>query len=425
MEQRLLRLDPPATVRVLESAASYEACKDEGLVEGDEPPKGWDVSDAAGDPAVFADEEAGAERREVLRRVIEKAAAETPFSEPEVPSDPLAYRPFPVRFLPEHLGAFVRDRAGAMGCDPALIAVPTLAVCAGAVGATRRAEVKGGWTEPTPVFAATIGLSGGHKSPAADCVMDVVREMQRAEKRRYDAAMAAYKLNHRAWEVRAKRVKHASPSTLEPEPEKPVLRTLFLSDVTTEALMRRLVESGRGLFCFVDELAGLFGMMDRYAGKGGGDLAKWLEFHGGRDARVDRKTGDDPVLYVPDACVSLFGTTQPAVVKRLLTAEMVESGLAPGSSSPARRHGRRSGPTPSPTQPCGRGCGRRWRRCGRWGRRPPTAARRRGRWWSRSPRRPSGCFGTTTTASGVRSRPPAGPRRRRSARPAATRCGWR
>jgi hypothetical protein len=75
-----------------------------------------------------------------------------------------------------------------------------------------------------------------------------------------------------------------------------------------------------------DELAGWFNF-DRYAGgKGGGDVAKWLEMFGGRPMVVDRKTGG--TLYVRRAAVSLTGSIQPKTLRRALGEEHRDNGLA-------------------------------------------------------------------------------------------------
>ena len=75
-----------------------------------------------------------------------------------------------------------------------------------------------------------------------------------------------------------------------------------------------------------DELAGWFNF-DRYAGgKGGGDVAKWLEMFGGRALVVDRKGGG--TLYVPLAAVSIAGGIQPQTLRRALGVDNTENGLA-------------------------------------------------------------------------------------------------
>src|SRR5262249_59963765 len=62
-----------------------------------------------------------------------------------------AYRPFPLHTLPPVLCDVVPATAEAIGCDPALIAIPALAVVAGCIGNARAVVLKRGWIEPAVV----------------------------------------------------------------------------------------------------------------------------------------------------------------------------------------------------------------------------------------------------------------------------------
>jgi len=89
-----------------------------------------------------------------------------------------------------------------------------------------------------------------------------------------------------------------------------------------------LLQNWRGLLMVRDELAGWFSGFDRYTKAKGGDVAKWLEMHGGRTIVVDRKTGNPRTIYVPRAAVSVTGGIQPATLARVLGREYFDNGLA-------------------------------------------------------------------------------------------------
>jgi hypothetical protein len=98
--------------------------------------------------------------------------------------------------------------------------------------------------------------------------------------------------------------------------------------MTTEALAGLLLSQWRGLLMVRDELSGWIGGFDRYSQGKGGDVARWLEMHGGRSIIVDRKTGTPKILYIPRAAVSVAGGIQPEVLKRCLCQQYRENGLA-------------------------------------------------------------------------------------------------
>ena len=70
------------------------------------------------------------------------------------------YQPFPVDALPAPVGAFVRAGAKALGCDPACLAVPVLAVVGAAIGNTRTIRLKDGWEEPCVIWSAVSAKPG-------------------------------------------------------------------------------------------------------------------------------------------------------------------------------------------------------------------------------------------------------------------------
>jgi hypothetical protein len=75
-------------------------------------------------------------------------------------------------------------------------------------------------------------------------------------------------------------------------------------------------------------LAGwLLGFNEYKAGKGG-DVAQWLEMHRAGPLLVDRKTGDKTTIHVPCAAVCIAGTIQPDTLRRCLTPEFFDNGLA-------------------------------------------------------------------------------------------------
>jgi hypothetical protein len=109
------------------------------------------------------------------------------------------------------------------------------------------------------------------------------------------------------------------------EPEAPVAERTWTDDATTEAVAKLLEQNPRGILMIRDELSGWFNF-DRYASGSGGDVAKWIEMHGGRPMMVDRKGGG--TLFIPRAAVSIAGGIQPGILRRVLRAEHRESGLA-------------------------------------------------------------------------------------------------
>jgi hypothetical protein len=113
------------------------------------------------------------------------------------------------------------------------------------------------------------------------------------------------------------------------EPTPPQLASFYIGDATLESICNLLDTNPRGLLQMRDELSGWLGGFDKYSE--GNEAAQWLEFHSGNSVRIDRKGGDKKTIYIPRALVSVTGTIQEPVLRKLLSgddAKHFDNGLA-------------------------------------------------------------------------------------------------
>jgi hypothetical protein len=254
----------------------------------------------------------------------------------EVVSTPRAlvppYQPFPTQLLPDPVRSYVQASAAAIGCDHAFIALPFLAAIASAVGSRCRILLKRRWSELAIIWALIIAGSGSHKSPGFDAAMYPVRRRQDKAKRLHATAMEDYEKNLEQYKADAKKWKDEGRHGPEPEkPVEPIMERTWTDNTTTEAIAAELAKQPRGLLLACDELSAWFGGMDRYSAKGGktgADAPRWMHLHGGRSFVIDRRTGIPPTIFVRNGTVSVTGSIQPGVLRRTLTAEHHESGMA-------------------------------------------------------------------------------------------------
>jgi hypothetical protein len=142
--------------------------------------------------------------------------------------------------------------------------------------------------------------------------------------------MERYRVDFARYEKELATWKKSSKEKGDPpiKPEEPYPEEVWTSDATTEAVAAMLVNNPRGLLVAPDELTTWFGGFDRYAQGKGGDAAHWLEMHYGRPLKINRKTGNPRILYVPCSAVSVVGGIQPETLRRALGAQHRENGLA-------------------------------------------------------------------------------------------------
>jgi hypothetical protein len=215
----------------------------------------------------------------------------------EPPTAPvMAVEPFPLDALPAEIAAFVRTVAAAIGCPPDYVAAPLLVYASAAIGNSARIELKRGWREHARLWLAIVGEPGDRKSPAIAAVHRLVEERQRA--------------HHAAWRAECEQARAAGS-----EGGEPVLRQLYTSDATIEALADILHLNRRGVLVTRDELSGWALSMNEYK-KRGADRQQWLQLWSGAALMVNRRSRHQP-LYVEHPFVSVVGGIQPDVLGAL------------------------------------------------------------------------------------------------------------
>jgi hypothetical protein len=235
---------------------------------------------------------------ETTRQRLAKITTGKPDETPVVRS---TWRPFPVDVLPVRLQTLVVDGAEAVHVDPTFVLLPALAVAATAIGNARRIAVNETWSEPAAVWAAIVGDMGRKKSPP----FKLACEPLNAAQDELDDA-------------------HVPPDDEKNEPPR---RVLMATDTTIEKLAGILQDNPRGIGVFRDELSSWFTNLTKY-GRGGSDVAHWLELFNDGTLRVHRKTGTPKYVSVRFANVTLCGTIQPETLQRCLAGGNVDNGLA-------------------------------------------------------------------------------------------------
>ncbi|MFO0881141.1 MAG: DNA polymerase [Gemmataceae bacterium] len=228
------------------------------------------------------------------------------------------WRPFPVEVLPSPVRDFVEQGGKALGCDASYLALPALGVVAAAIGNSRVLQLKRTWREPSIVWSVVVGESGTLKSPAFSLVLEPVYDMEDRLRRKHEQDLIQYKKDLARWEEEG-RDEDAKPQ----EPPEP---RLMAGDVTIERLCELLGENPRGLLAARDEVAGWLTSFARY--RASSDLPSWLEAFRAGPMQVDRKTSTRKRLFIRRAAVSVVGGIQPGVLRRVLTDEHFDSGLA-------------------------------------------------------------------------------------------------
>ncbi len=308
--QKLLKLQPPARVRILELP---------DLEEGE------DFADWVGPDGAMGDK-----GEEEIRQRVEALVADTPDWTPPIPTVTGAgdYESFPVDTLPEPFRSFVTSAAQAMVCPPSYVALPLLAAAASAVGNTRRIRVKDGWTEPAVIWTVIIGEPGTVKSPAMEKALAPLKQIQQRAFVKYEEQREQYEIEKEKYEKEKAAFRRNKRSEPPEKPKEPKPVRYICQDATVEALAVMLADNPKGVLLARDELNGWLNSFGEYKKQASSDASKFLEMHRAGHLLIDRKTGDRKTINVPRAAVSITGGIQPGTLRRSLGREYFDNGLA-------------------------------------------------------------------------------------------------
>jgi putative DNA primase/helicase len=237
---------------------------------------------------------------------------------------------FDLELMPESFRPLVKDVAERMQVPLDFPAVAAIATLAGVTN--RRAVIQpksndDTWMVVANLWGGIVALPGMLKSPVLSCMTQPARVIEsdwrkwhEDEERTYRAAQESQKLEKAAWEQEYKKAAKKKDSKERPaKPEfslvQPVLRRLITSDATFESLHVLLSENPAGLFVVRDELTGWLAGLERQGREQ--ERAFFLECWNGDAAHTIDRIGRGSV-FVPHACVSLFGGIQPARLRSYL-----------------------------------------------------------------------------------------------------------
>ena len=157
-----------------------------------------------------------------------------------------------------------------------------------------------------------VGESGATKSPIFSSLLKPLEELQAMADETYKVEFSQYEESLETWQKSPRGSRGAKPNA-------PAQREYYLQDLTLEATYDCLnKQPDFGLVLAVDELAGLFNGFNHYrAGGKGNDRQRVLSLYDGRAIKVNRKTGTR--ISLPHTSVSLVGTIQPCVLRKLMS----------------------------------------------------------------------------------------------------------
>jgi hypothetical protein len=222
---------------------------------------------------------------------------------------PLA-EPFPVDVLPEAAALLVVEGAEAIGCPQDFLAVPALAMAAGAIGRSASLLLKDGYFARGNVYAACVGPPSGGKTPALKIAAIAVRKIDEDLEAEYAQALVR-------WEEESARLGSDGKKQKPPPPPRP--RRIDIDDATMETIPILLADNPRGLIMVRDELTAFMLGMNQFKGGKGNDRPIALKIWSGDAIKKDRVNHEANVpIRCPHPCLTIVGGLPPDMLGSLI-----------------------------------------------------------------------------------------------------------
>ncbi|MCA3119606.1 MAG: DUF3987 domain-containing protein [Rhodocyclaceae bacterium] len=302
----------------------------------------WDVWNEQGPDAARACLAAAAPPAPQAETVKTTATMTDDWPDPQPIIDELLPVPaFDARLLPDPLASWVSDIAERMQCPPEFLAVGALAALGSVLG--RRVAVRpkrlDDWSEFANLWGVVIGSPGVLKSPALNAVLAPLRRLEDQAHEQHEQAVRAWQAEAEGSKVRRDAAKHqanraarkgqdfdASSLLLDITDDEPEAKRFVVNDATPEALQEILAANPLGVLAFRDELASLLAGMEREGREE--QRGFFLSAYSGKEPYVSDRIGRGKTR-VPACCLSLLGSTQPAVIAKYIR-EALDSGGGDG-----------------------------------------------------------------------------------------------
>ena len=236
------------------------------------------------------------------------------------------YQEFPVECFPEPVQQFITAQARTLNCDPAVVAVPVLAVLASTVG-TQRIRIKQAWTEPAILWTALIANGQTCHDAALSAATTPLRQRQSHALKRQQQLLPGYEQQLARYRAEVRRAKR-DPEMEEPvRPVEPSAERTVAADWTVPSLARLLTQQGRGPLVCSNELDGWLGRSLGNGCRASLDRQVWHDLHAGRGVTIETRSSR-PAIQIEQSSVSLTGSLSEELLTDKLTKISGPCGLA-------------------------------------------------------------------------------------------------
>jgi Protein of unknown function (DUF3987) len=221
---------------------------------------------------------------------------------------------FPIDVFPRELDPWIRSQTVDMQLEPCFVGLSILQAVSTAIGPGIVAKM-GMMREKAHLFTVLVGYTSSGKSVTMDKNMKPIEDKQRE----FD------KINDEGPIDEGDKKAEKKDFWADYEEQ---AKAIYVKDATTDAFTQLLEANPRGILRYYDEFRSWFEDQERLK-VNAGDITFWTEkWNSSASHRVKRKSKKSKIIPSETLYVTLFGGTQPDLLKHFFTKGKYEQGFS-------------------------------------------------------------------------------------------------
>ncbi|MCM3273044.1 DUF3987 domain-containing protein [Paenibacillus elgii] len=245
--------------------------------------------------------------------------------EPELDCKPPEAIPFPIDALPPEIKDLCIGGSEAFKIPYEFFAVPAIVAAATAVGSQYKIAVNKSLSTEAVIWACLIANAGSGKSPAQSIAFKPIEVIQKDKIKEYYDALSEWDKEKQEYEIEKKLAKKNNEILERKEPRQPVMREIYTTDATTEALAVMLQNNPNGIVSVQDEFLRLYNSLDSYRNGLGGDLEFYLSGWSCKEHKVNRVSKSPLIVSRP--FLNIIGAMTPSGIHQISKNNNTENGF--------------------------------------------------------------------------------------------------
>ncbi|MRJ11321.1 DUF3987 domain-containing protein [Ornithobacterium rhinotracheale] len=214
---------------------------------------------------------------------------------------------FPIDVFPVSLQTIIKEVDKNLSFLPDYFGTALLYSTSVALGSKIKLKIKESWYTSSSIYLVIVGRTGDAKSHAISLALKPIDQINTDNFKIYKSELKEYKKN-----ISEEKVK------------KPTFKQLIINDATSEALVKVMYETDRGIGLYYDEIRGFINSFGMYKA-GNNDEEMILSLWAGKPITKNRVSED--TILITNTKLDIIGSIQPELIGKTFNGNKLNNGF--------------------------------------------------------------------------------------------------